>query len=108
MGLVATVSQQNDRTQAQVDVWRLNGQRVFGASFGGDDDQEEEGEGEEDNRGDGEDGGDDDDGRIAGRRQYKVEGLSWRRDGEFALVFLIPFSRLLGGNSGRVAVSNSI
>lgn len=74
MDLVATVSQQSARDKAVVDVWRLNGQRVFGASFGEDDDEDED-------REEGEEGSDDAGGRDAHGR--KVKGLCWRRDGEF-------------------------
>lgn len=84
MDLVATVSQRTARAKAQVDVWRLNGQRVFGASFGEDDDGVDAVEDEDEDREDGENGRDGGAGGVASHRRYKVEGLSWRRDGEFA------------------------
>jgi hypothetical protein len=77
MDLVATVSQQSARDKATVDVWRLNGQRVFGASFGEDDDEGDEDE----DREEGEEGNDDSAGGNA--HSQKVKGLAWRRDGEF-------------------------
>lgn len=69
MDLIATVTRSGN-----VDVWRLNGQRVFGASFD---------HGEEDVEGDhGVDG-------VVG----KVKAVCWRRDGEFPPVFFLLVSR---------------
>lgn len=79
MDLVATVSQPLPRGKASVDVWRLNGQNVFGANF--DDDGE-------DDEGDDLDGNEDKDGERERERErdllltHKVRGLCWRRDGE--------------------------
>lgn len=59
MDLIATVSQRDS-----ADVWRLNGQRVFGAKLGKD---------EEDNG---------DDGDVGRDGKGFVRALGWRRDGE--------------------------
>lgn len=76
MDLVATVSQPGVRGKAAVDVWRLNGQNVFGANF--DHDSESEDENEADDDGDGDERANDDE--VLRRR--KVRGLCWRRDGK--------------------------
>lgn len=59
MDLVATVTKKDS-----VDVWRLNGQRVFGANFAKDEDE------------DGEDGG-------LTKTEGNVRGVAWKSDGEF-------------------------
>lgn len=69
MDLVATVSQPLPRGKASVDVWRLNGQNVFGANF--------------DDDGEGDDGDRDGNGERDLLLMHKVRGLCWRRDGEF-------------------------
>lgn len=77
MDLVATVTRKGG-----VDVWRLNGQRVFGANFAKDED-------------------DDDFGEQAERDELQDEGgnvkaIAWRRDGEFCSKKHFP--RLAGPN----------
>src|SRR5689334_8701101 len=79
MDLVATVSQPGVRGKAAVDVWRLNGQNVFGANFDHDSESEDEGEDEDGEQRPGTRARDDE---VLKRR--KVRGLCWRRDGEFS------------------------
>lgn len=66
MDLIALVSAQDE----QLSVYRLNGQRVFGGSFGGDAyyllDEEEEEE----------------------RRNGEIRGVRWKNNGEFLSFFL--------------------
>ncbi|KEF56545.1 uncharacterized protein A1O9_06733 [Exophiala aquamarina CBS 119918] len=106
MDLVATVSQHNTQAKAQVDVWRLNGQRVFGATFGEDDDGADavEDEDEDKDRGNGENGGDDGACGLASRRRYKVAGLSWRRDGQILAVASFDGTvSLINAFTGKIA-----
>ena len=79
MDLVATVT-----AKGGVDVWRLNGQRVFGASFGGqDEDGDEENDDEQLGNGNAKGGN---------GRETVVRQVGWRRDGE---CFLHPCFRRL-------------
>lgn len=75
MDLVTTVVKKvhNDHREGQVDVWRLNGQRVFGAEF---------------ERGGGDDDDDQDQDQSAGLERDGegwIRGVCWRRDGELML-----------------------
>lgn len=76
MDLVATVTQKGE----QVDVSRLNGQRVFGAAFEEEDEDRGNVEGDDGNARDGNEVG-----------KGFVRDVTWRRDGE--LPFTIPCLR---------------
>ncbi len=83
MDLVATVTKKG----GHVDVWRLNGQRVFGATFETEDDGDDVGlRNSED--------------READEAEGFVRAVTWRRDGEFYFHFrfLFYFASLLGGH----------
>ncbi|KAK5055334.1 hypothetical protein LTR84_013084 [Exophiala bonariae] len=104
MDLVATVSQPGVRGKAAVDVWRLNGQNVFGANFDHDSESEDEGDGEDDGGGQvekrGEGTGQDDE--VLRRR--KVRGLCWRRDGQVLAVACFDSSvALINAFTGKIA-----
>ena len=66
MDLVATVTRKDG-----VDVWRLNGQRVFGATFAREGDHDDVGEVE----------------KTSGDQEIveNVKAVAWRRDGELSL-----------------------
>ena len=73
MDLVATVTKKDS-----IDVWRLNGHRVFGASFAKDEDEDEGGGGAA---------------KSEGQGEGNVKGLAWRSDGE-SWYFLFQLSFL--------------
>lgn len=82
MDLIALVSAQDE----QLSVYRLNGQRVFGGSFGGDAhghgymlDEDEEDEEE--------------------KRKGEIRGVRWKNNGEF-----LSFSGLRDGTLGMVLI----
>lgn len=89
MDLVATVARkaQNGHREGQVDVWRLNGQRVFGAEFecGSDDDDDAN----DDNDNDKDQDQDQNETEVSTGPGLErngegwIRGLVWRRDGEF-------------------------
>jgi hypothetical protein len=72
MDLVATTTRKDN-----VDVWRLNGQRVFGANFAREEHDEDDGEARE----------------AEGEKEANVKGVVWRRDGESGILLASPFSR---------------
>ncbi|KAJ9616326.1 hypothetical protein H2200_000044 [Cladophialophora chaetospira] len=84
MDLVATVTKTDS-----VDVWRLNGQRVFGASFAKEEDE------------DGEEGAPP---GAGGSHEDNVKGLAWRRDGQILAVACSDGSlSLMNAFTGKIA-----
>ncbi|KIW31099.1 uncharacterized protein PV07_02780 [Cladophialophora immunda] len=91
MDLVVTVT-----SKGNVDVWRLNGQRVFGSCFPK----------EEDDDDDGGDGGGDMDGHAAAEKGTRgnVRAVAWRRDGQILAIACADGSlSLINAFTGKIA-----
>ena len=69
MDLVATVTKKDS-----VDVWRLNGQRVFGASFAKEEEEDDENGGAL---------------KAEAEKEGNVKGVAWRKDGELKCPVLL-------------------
>ncbi|KAK6387503.1 hypothetical protein LTS17_000772 [Exophiala oligosperma] len=95
MDLVTTVVKKvhNDHREGQVDVWRLNGQRVFGAEFergGGDDDDDDQDQ--------------DQSSGLERDGEGWIRGVCWRRDGQILAVACADgMVALINAFTGKVA-----
>jgi hypothetical protein len=75
MDLVATATE-----KGSVDVWRLNGQKVFGANFAKHADDDVDGDEDEEQSGSAAD---------TGQRLCPVRAIGWKRDGECVAATLL-------------------
>ncbi|EXJ91100.1 hypothetical protein A1O1_04207 [Capronia coronata CBS 617.96] len=107
MDLIATVTPighaSGQKTKDVVDVWRLNGQRVFGATFEKADDQDGDGDGDLAASGDRRRGTlqENDD---KGKDRWFVTAVSWRRDGQILAVACADGTvSLINAFTGKIA-----